>query len=88
MSAPVPRFLVLLLRRPVVDPAAVDAHRAYLDALRAQGVLELAGPFVDGRGGAYLIHADNLAAAQAMVARDPASTSGGWDITIHEWQAR
>jgi uncharacterized protein YciI len=82
-----PLFLVMLKRRPVVDPAAVVAHRAFLDALRAEGVLERSGPFADKSGGAYLIHADDLAAAQAVVARDPASTSGGWDITIHEWQA-
>lgn len=81
-------YLVMLKRRPVVDPAAIEAHRAFLEALRAQGVLERSGPFTDKSGGAYLIHADDLAAAQAIVDRDPASTSGGWDVTIHEWQAR
>ncbi|MEW5836966.1 MAG: YciI family protein [Pseudomonadota bacterium] len=81
-------YLVMLKRRPVVDPAAIEAHRAFLEALRAQGVLERSGPFTDKSGGAYLIHAHDLAAAQAIVDRDPASTSGGWDVTIHEWQAR
>lgn len=81
-------YLVMLKRRPVVDPAAIEAHRAFLEALRAQGVLERSGPFTDKSGGAYLLHADGLAAAQAIVDRDPASTSGGWDVTIHEWQAR
>ena len=87
MSA-MPVYLVLLKRRPVVDPAAIEAHRAFLDALRAQDVLERSGPFTDRSGGAYLIHADDLAAARAIVESDPASTSGGWDVTIHEWQAR
>ncbi|AND69108.1 hypothetical protein ATSB10_16540 [Dyella thiooxydans] len=86
--SPKPVYLVLLKRRPVVDPAAIEAHRAFLEALRAQGVLERSGPFADKSGGAYLIHADDLAAAQAIVDRDPARTSGGWDVTIHEWQAR
>lgn len=81
-------FLVLLMRRPVIDPDAVAAHRAFLDALRADGSLERSGPFADQSGGAYLVRATDLAAAQAIVARDPACTSGGWDITIHEWQAR
>lgn len=81
-------YLVVLMRRPVVDPAAVTAHQAFLDTLRADGVLERSGPFVDKSGGAYLLRAADLASAQAIVARDPASTSGGWDITIHEWQAR
>jgi len=86
--SPMPVYLVLLRRRPVVDPAAIGAHRAFLEALRAQGVLERSGPFSDNSGGAYLIHADDLAAAQAIVEIDPASTSGGWDVTIHEWLAR
>lgn len=80
-------FLVMLMRRPEVDPAAVSAHRVFLDALRGEGTLERSGPFADKSGGAYLLRAADLASAQAIVARDPASTSGGWDITIHEWQA-
>ena len=80
-------FLVLLMRRPAVDPAAVTAHRAFLDGLRADGALERSGPFADQSGGAYLLRATDLAAAQAVVARDPACSSGGWDITIHEWLA-
>jgi uncharacterized protein YciI len=79
-------YLVMLMRRPVVDPAAVSAHRVFLDALRAEGILERSGPFADKSGGAYLLRAADQATAQAIVARDPASTSGGWDITIHEWQ--
>lgn len=81
-------YLVVLMRRPVVDPAAVTAHQTFLDTLRADGALERSGPFADKSGGAYLLRAADLASAQAIVARDPASTSGGWDITIHEWQAR
>lgn len=81
-------FLVMLLRRPRVDPAAIAAHMAFLDALRAEGRVERSGPFGDKSGGAYLLRAADLAEAQALVARDPAHTSGGWDITIHEWQAR
>ncbi|MFK2903633.1 hypothetical protein ISP17_06645 [Dyella ginsengisoli] len=81
-------FLVMLLRRPVVDPAAIEAHMVFLDALRTEGRVERSGPFADKSGGAYLLRAADLAEARALVARDPAHTSGGWDITIHEWQAR
>jgi uncharacterized protein YciI len=56
--------------------------------LRAQGRIELSGGFSDKSGGAYLLRADDLAAAQATVQRDPAHTSGGWTITVHEWLAR
>jgi uncharacterized protein YciI len=82
------RYLVYLLRRPDVDPAVVPLHIAFLDDLRTQGRIELSGGFSDKSGGAYLLRADDLAAAQAIVQRDPAHASGGWTITVHEWQAR
>ncbi|HET6432074.1 YciI family protein [Dyella sp.] len=81
-------YLVMLLRRPQVDPAAISAHMAFLDALRLDGTIERSGPFTDRSGGAYLLRAVDADAAQAIVQRDPAHTSGGWDITVHEWQAR
>ena len=81
------RYLVMLVRRPVLDPAVVPLHMVYLDGLREQGQLELSGPFGDGTGGAYLLHAVDLAEATALVHHDPAHLSGGWDITVHEWRA-
>jgi hypothetical protein len=42
------RYLVLLFRRPQLDPAVVPLHQQFLH-------------------------------------RDPAHTSGGWDITVYEW---
>ncbi|GAB2559969.1 YciI family protein [Rhodanobacter koreensis] len=81
------RYLVILLRKPHVDPAMVSAHRDFLAELRAQGRNEMNGPFGDGSGGAYLLRANDLDEAMAIVQRDPAHTSGGWEITVHEWQA-
>jgi uncharacterized protein YciI len=84
------RYLVLALRRPDFDPAQVQPHRDFLAALREQGRLELAGPFGEGApaGGAYLLRAADLAEARAIAGQDPAHTSGGWDITVHEWHAK
>lgn len=81
------RYLVLMMRRAGVDPAVVTQHRAYLDQLRAAGRNELSGPFGDHGGGAWLLRASDMAEARAIVAADPASSSGGWDITLHEWLA-
>ncbi|MBN8895917.1 MAG: hypothetical protein J0I71_14000 [Rhodanobacter sp.] len=81
------RYLVLLIRRPQFDAAVVPQHLAYLDQLRGEGKVELSGGFGDKSGGAYLLHAADLAEATALVQRDPAHVSGGWDITVHEWQA-
>lgn len=81
------RYLILLMRRPDLDPAVVPLHRAFLDGLREQGRVELSGGFGDKSGGAYLLHAADMAEATAIVHGDPAHASGGWDITVHEWQA-
>ena len=82
------RYLVLLVRRPQLDLAVVPRHLAYLDDLRAQGKLELSGPFGDQSGGAYLLRADDLAQATAIADHDPAHVSGGWQLTVYEWQAK
>jgi uncharacterized protein YciI len=81
------RYLVLLIRRPDLDPAVVPLHLQFLDDLRGQGLNEMSGPFGDKSGGAYLLRAGDLAEALKIAHRDPAHTSGGWDVTVHEWQA-
>ncbi len=89
MSAPGPRYLVMLMRRPGFDEALIAPHAAFLDALRAQGLLELSGGFADRRGGAYLLRGiASLEEAEAIVARDPLAVHGASDITVHEWLAR
>ncbi|RAN81016.1 hypothetical protein B5P43_04190 [Bacillus sp. SRB_336] len=79
------RYLVLLIRRPGLDLAVVPLHQAFLEDMREQGRIELSGGFSDKSGGAYLLRAVDLAEASAIVQRDPAHVSGGWDITVREW---
>ena len=76
------RYLILLIRRPHLDPAVVPLHLAFLDGLREEGRVELSGGFSDKSGGAYLLHVAELAEANAIVQNDPAQVSGGWDITV------
>jgi len=78
--------LVMVMRRPQFDPAVLPDHRRFLDELRAQGRIERSGPFADGTGGAYLLRAADLADARAVAWRDPAHVSGGWEVTVYEWQ--
>ncbi len=81
------RYLVVLLRRPQLDPAVIPQHQRFLEGLRDEGRNDMSGPFTDGSGGAYLLRAADLAEATRMAHRDPAHTSGGWEITVREWQA-
>ena len=84
-----PHYLVLALRKPGFDAAVVAPHRAFLDDLRARGLLELTGGFSDGSGGAYLLkNVASLAEAQAIVAGDPLAVHGSSDLVVHEWNTR
>ncbi|WP_233841398.1 YciI family protein [Dyella sp. 2HG41-7] len=79
------RYLVMMMRRPQCDPAVVPQHREFLQSLRDDGSLEMTGGFSDKSGGAYLLRAESMDAAREIVHRDPAHTSGGWDVTVYEW---
>lgn len=82
------RYLVMAMRRPNFDPAMVQPHLDFLQGLRTGGRLELSGGFSDKSGGAYLMLAEHMDEALSIAHQDPAYTSGGWEITVYEWQAR
>lgn len=82
------RYLVMLLRTPQFQPALIGAHQAFLQSLRDSGQLELAGPFADKSGGAYLLQAESFAAAEALAFTDPLYTSGSSLVTVYQWDAQ
>jgi uncharacterized protein YciI len=82
------RYLVMTVRTPQFQPSVIDAHYAFLERLRQQGQLELAGPFTDKSGGAYLIRAASLDEAKSLAFSDPVHTSGSSVVTVHEWNAK
>ncbi|MEB1530026.1 YciI family protein [Xanthomonas sp. WHRI 7945] len=82
-------YLVLAMRKPSFDETVVAPHLAFLDALRARGLLALTGGFSDRSGGAYLLQGvDDLAQAQAIVAADPLAIHDCSELTVHEWNTR
>jgi uncharacterized protein len=82
------RYLVTTIRTPQFLPSVVDEHYAFLDQLKRQGILELAGPFTDKSGGAYLIKAANLDEARALAFSDPVHTTNSSVVTVYEWNAK
>jgi uncharacterized protein YciI len=78
----------MTVRTPQFQPSVIDAHYAFLERLRQQGQLELAGPFTDKSGGAYLIKAASLDEAQTLAFSDPVHTSGSSRVTVYEWNAK
>lgn len=81
------RYLVMAIRTPQFQNSVIDAHKEYLAQLKADGALELAGPFTDKTGGAYVVVANDLKAAQAIAFNDPIYISGASEITVYEWSA-
>ncbi|GAB1511689.1 YciI family protein [Actinophytocola sp. KF-1] len=67
-----------------------DDHVAYLNKLREDGALVAAGPYEDGSGGAILLNAEDVAAAEKIVAGDPYTQLDvtrdrflrGWKVTV------
>lgn len=82
------RYLVMSQRTAAFDPGMLDAHYAFLDGLREAGMLELAGPFSDQSGGAYLLEAGALAEATAIAHEDPLHRSGSSFVTVREWKVK
>lgn len=69
-----------------------DDHLAYLNTLRDEGALVAAGPYEDGTGGAILLNAEDVAAAEKIVAADPFTQLDvtrdrylrAWKVTVGE----
>jgi uncharacterized protein YciI len=77
----------MAMRTPQFQQSVVESHREYLAKLKEQGVLELAGPFTDKTGGAYLVTAKDLESAKAIAFSDPIHTTGSSVLSIYEWDA-
>jgi uncharacterized protein YciI len=82
------KYLVLTFRTPRFRADVLDAHYAFLDRLRQAGRLEIAGPFTDRSGGAYLLHADNIEEAKALAFSDPVHVEGCSALSVYEWDAK
>lgn len=82
------RYLVLAMRKPQFSDEVAAPHAAFLDALRAEGKLEMTGGFSDGTGGAYVLKVGSLEEAQALVAMDPLATADASVLTVYEWKLR
>lgn len=81
------RFLVITTRTAFVQKHVLKKHEEYLDLLRFNRRLYLAGHFSNKPGGAYIIWADSLASAQVMAEQDPINVSDYASVAVYEWTA-
>lgn len=81
-------YLIMTIRTPHFQVTVIDQHYAFLEHLRKQGRLVLAGPFTDKSGGAYVIKAENLAEAETIAFSDPVHTTKSSIVSVYEWNAK
>ena len=79
------RYLVMAMRKPDFSDEAIAPHLVFLDALRAEGKLEMTGGFSDKSGGAYVLLVGTLEEAKAIAVADPLAISGSSDLVVYEW---
>ena len=65
-----------------------EAHLAYI---ASTGIVEMAGPFLDAKGGMIgslvILNVEDLAGAEAWAAADPYAKAGLFEtVTIREWK--
>ncbi len=67
--------------------ATRPVHREYLKSLFDAGKLAEAGPFTDDSGAIIVYNVENREAAEAQLAQDPYTLTGGIveSVAIHEW---
>jgi len=64
------------------------SHAKYIESLKKQGILGLAGKFSDGRGGVYFLNVDSEDDAIRVATADPYHSSGVREFMLKEWERK
>lgn len=85
------RIALIAIDKPNAQQLRLDNREDHLDYVASTGVVELAGPFLDGEGnmsGSLLILAlDNMTDAENWAANDPYAKAGLFQsVTLRAWK--
>jgi uncharacterized protein YciI len=84
------RVALICRDRPGALETRLATRAAHLDYVAATGVVEMAGPLLEGgqmAGSLIILSVDTLAEAEAWAAADPYALAGLFaEVTIHEWK--
>ena len=83
-------FLVIYRAGPawktgVPDSEQLRDHGRHMFGLHTKKALKMAGPFSDTIGGAAVLEAESLAAAQALVDANPVVAAKVFVAEVHSW---
>lgn len=81
------RYVYLLSRLPdrELDEAVVRAHVAHLRRLDSEGILDMCGPFADGRGGMVVLKGCGMDEAWDAAEADPLVSGGYETFDLRRW---
>ena len=85
------RVALICMDKPDGMQVRLDNRSAHLAYIEATGVVEMAGPFLDGDGkmcgSLVILGVDGLADAESWAAADPYAKAGLFGaVTIREWK--
>ena len=85
------RFALICIDKPAALQIRLDTRAAHLAHIQTTGVVEMAGPFLDGEGqmvGSLIVLAvETLDAAKDWAAKDPYARAGLFaSVDIREWK--
>ncbi|MEO8243535.1 MAG: YciI family protein [bacterium] len=85
------RVALICTDKPGALQVRLDNRSAHLDHIAATGVVEMAGPFLDGEGkmtgSLIVLSVDTVQAAQDWAASDPYAKAGLFEtVVIREWK--
>jgi uncharacterized protein YciI len=85
------RVALVCQDRPGALQIRLDTRDAHLEHIRASGVVEMAGPFLDAggqmTGSLIVLQVNSLDEAMAWAAADPYAKAGLFDsVAIREWK--
>lgn len=85
------RVALICRDRPGALQTRLDNRSAHLAHIESSGVVEMAGPFLDGQGqmcgSLVILSVETLTQAEAWAAADPYARAGLFEsVTIQEWK--
>lgn len=85
------RVALICTDKPGHLQTRLDNRAAHLDHIASSGIVEMAGPFLDGAGqmvgSLVILTVDSLAQAQAWADADPYAIAGLFShVSVQEWK--
>lgn len=85
-----PEYIVISIVKAKPEEVAKHrkSHGEYIESLKKQDILGIAGKFSDGSGGVYFLTLNSIEDAMRIASEDPYHSSGVREFTLKEWERK